>query len=112
MAPVPKYLRIWRDLIPVEVEVTDQAMVLEPPRRYRRLGVAQVTLPWAEVDGLSATPLGHVRPDGSLSTRSVTGIEVNRKQGAPIDLAFDVDTDPFLSLVGTIRARHREGRKR
>jgi hypothetical protein len=106
MAPVPRYLRIWRDLIPVEVEVTNQAMILTPPPRYRRLGVAQVTLLWPDVEGLSVTPLGHLRPDGSLSTRSVTGVEVNRRHGASINLAFDVGADPFLSLVGTTRARH------
>ena len=103
LTPVSGLLRIFRDLIPVEVEVDQRFLTLTPPHRYRRAGVTAQQISWAEVDRLDRQPLGHVRPDGSLSTQSVIGVTVKRKRGEAVDLVFDAGGIDFLNVVGVVR---------
>lgn len=85
---VPALVRLSRDLVPVQVEVTESGLVLRPPGRYRRLGVSEQSFAWSQVRTVQTSPLGHLRPDGTLSVRDVTGISVTFHQGGQVDLVL------------------------
>ncbi|MFC8503515.1 hypothetical protein ACFUC1_14220 [Pedococcus sp. NPDC057267] len=97
---VPRLARIARVLVPFTVEVVDQALVLTPPAHYRRLGLGTGSILLKDVVRIDRHPLGHLRPDGSISSSAVTAVTLILGAGYPFDLIFDYRVDDFVSLMG------------
>lgn len=97
---VPTLVRIARDLVPLDAEIAGQALILSPPRRYRRLGLASGSIPAADVRHIDHYPLGHVRPDGSISSSPVTAVRLTLRAAHAFDLIFDFGADNFVSALG------------
>lgn len=98
LASLPRVLFLW-DVIPIYVEVDDESLVMTPPRRYRWVKVGEQRVPLGDIRRLYRHVLGHVRPDGTLSTRSVLAISVVLKRGSSFDLVFDVGGNDFRGAL-------------
>jgi|SRR5665647_2593154 len=99
LSTLPRAVIFLRDLVPVTVEINPSALVMSPPRRYARIGVAKQRIALMDIRRSVRQELGHVRPDGSLSTNSVVGVTVTLKRGDSFDLVFDVGGVDFLGAL-------------
>lgn len=100
LTAVPRLVRIARILVPLTVEIVDQTLVLSPPLRYRRRGLASGSIPVADIRRIDRHPLGHLRPDGSISSSVVTAVTLTLGAGYPFDLIFDYRVDDFVHAMG------------
>jgi len=104
LSTLPRAVYLLRDLVPLTVEINPNALVMSPPRRYARIGVAKQRIALTDIRRCDRQDLGHVRPDGSLSTTSVVAVTVILKRGDSFDLVFDVGGKDFPGALRSASA--------
>lgn len=97
---------LLRDLVPADIELLDSALAVIPARRFQRLGIRPIALPWPAVRLVQSEELGHLRPDGTLSTGRSRAVVVTTAEHGRLHLIVDdADALTLLSRIGWHRAR-------
>ena len=96
-----------RDVVPADVELDDNGVHIRPVPRYASRGFSALDIGWQQVHDIGSEDLGHVRPDGSLTTKRAYAVQITTHQSLPIRVVLDEPPNELLSRAGGYRAANR-----